>query len=70
MNPTIYKLRLVVAQAKESGISRQQIADKMGVHVKTLEKWLRGVTSPSLHNVEAAFNACGYNFNSIVAPFE
>ena len=67
---TIYKLRLVIEEQKRKGSSIQDIAENAGIHHSTIAKWLRGATSPRLHDLEAVFNACGYSFSLIVKPIE
>ena len=66
----IYKLRLVIEEQKRKGVSLQDIAENAGIHHSTIAKWLRGATSPRLHDLEAVFNACGYSLSIVVNPIE
>ena len=46
-----------------SQLQRKDIAEKSGVNRVTINKWLRGETSPTLVNLEAVVNTCGLTLN-------
>ena len=48
----------------ESKIRRMFIAEQSGVDNTTINKWLRGATSPTLVNLEAVINTCGFVMNT------
>lgn len=45
-----YNLRKAL---EESGASQRELADFLGVHVNTVQKWLRGQNDPSFATIEA-----------------
>ena len=48
---------------KMSPLNRQAIADKAGYNNTTINKWLRGVTSPKTMDINAVINATGFVMN-------
>lgn len=56
----------IKALMARKGITRADLADKLGVHYNTAGNWLNGVTSPDMENVIEMLMALGYSLDEIM----
>jgi transcriptional regulator with XRE-family HTH domain len=60
---------LLIDMRKQSGKTQQQIADKIGVNVKTLRDYEQGVSNISGVKLFKVASFCRYDLTSIVKSF-
>lgn len=63
VHPTV---RLMQEAIERSGMSLLEVATRAGYYPQTLYSWRMGHTTPSLPDLEAVFNAAGYNLSITV----
>jgi len=49
-------------------LSKQEIADKMGISVRTVESWERGERLPKLASLKMFAEICGFDVGDIFLP--
>ena len=54
----IETLKAALEFAKSQGISKADVAHDAGIDYGTINKWLRGFSSPNCINLAAVINAC------------
>ena len=57
----IERLKTALEFAQSNGKSKADVAHDAGFDYGTINKWLRGYSSPSCINLSAVINACGFD---------
>lgn len=53
---------------KEQGWSQVELAQKLGVTQQTIQKWVRGKTSPSMENIDKLVDVTGHPSHWFMLP--
>lgn len=64
-HPVIRRLAMLLAQRHGQ---KSEIARDAGVAYKNLALWCKGVSSPSMHNLDAVLNVLGYEIAIVERP--
>ena len=54
----ILKEALAIAKNRK-GLCRKEVAEKSGVSINSIDRWLKCQSEPSIHLLTAVVNACG-----------